>query len=199
MAVHQLDHPRVHVQLVVVEHEPGHAVGAVELHDLRHDVLGGAHADAAEQRRLAAAAEAALERAAELRDHGQRRQAVDRVVVAVHVDQVARGNGQRRSGACWSGTAATSDRRRRRASAESPAGRGRSPPRRRRPRGRRTSPRAGGRRRSPGRDAAGLFALVGRVDQRDVRAAEDDPRVGARLAQIARRSWSPPASAASWP
>ena len=93
--IHQLHHPRIHVQLVVVEHEPADAVALVQADHLVDDVLGRARAYFPEHRRGTAAAESALERAAQLGDQAERAAPVDGVVVTVDVDQVPRRIGQR--------------------------------------------------------------------------------------------------------
>ena len=76
-AMSLIDHLRIDVQLVVVEHEAFRSVGVVEVRDLLDDVFGAAGAHAPQHRRLAAAAEAARERAAELGDEAHRGHIVD--------------------------------------------------------------------------------------------------------------------------
>src|SRR2546422_11004575 len=75
--VHELHNLWVHVQLVIVKHEPGDAISLVELDNLLDDVLGGPHPDPPQKRAHPATTEAAAEGTAELRDHRQRAHAVD--------------------------------------------------------------------------------------------------------------------------
>lgn len=91
---HQFKHVRVDVQLVVVEHEPGHAVGRVEMEHFFNDMTGLAHASAPQHGTLSSPAESTAEGAAELRDHGKGANAVDRIAVARDIHQVTGGKGK---------------------------------------------------------------------------------------------------------
>ena len=89
-AVHQLDEAFADVELVVIEHEAGVAVLDVQVLDLLQDRGGVAVADLPQALAVAAAAEAAAERTAELRDQARRAMAFDAVAVGLQVDQMAR-------------------------------------------------------------------------------------------------------------
>ena len=94
--VHELDDLGIDVEFVVIEHETGYAVRFIKLYHFTHDVLGRPHPDPAKERAHPAAAEAASEGTAKLRDHRQGAYPVDTVVIAVHIDQMPGGKRQLR-------------------------------------------------------------------------------------------------------